>query len=318
MDRLSSKIERCFKLKDFFIKHSIRLFLFFIVLILFYSFYIISKNNWDIFDNKPFIQRTSQYTPVQLSLKSFEELPALSKGVILLQDLDGNTVSTSTKISKKRTTQDIYEKNNAFLEKIKENYGWGLYFQLKNAKSRKPRSTEQKLPEILEEHSKRGVCIIPFSSRGAKGVENTKKQLSELGYNYTAWNAEKLNMKEGSVFGDFIFVQNMILNVNSKKPNKGIALNTFLRALEEENILPSAVYFIDDGEKNIKAALNSNPNPPVPLFLFLYEGEEKFFDSPKKVKDFYKETIPDFEIYENIFDDIFGIVEVIPLCPAPL
>ncbi len=246
-----------------------------------------------------------KYAPVRLDLNSFDELPSLSKGDILLQDLDSNTVSTRLKISEKRTASLVYEKNKIFLEKIKTTYGEKIHSLFKDARSDKPRSTEKKLPKILEDHSKRGAIIIPFSSRTSNGIENTKKQLIQLGFNHTAWNGECLKIKEGMMFGDYTFVQNMLLNKDSNSPNKGLASSVFLKTLEEGSQLPSALFFTDDDEKNIEAVFNANPNPPVPLFLYHYKGEEKYFDSSEEIKAFYKETIKNFHFYEKDFDKIF-------------
>lgn len=249
------------------------------------------------------------YSPSRYVVHSFRELldhERLAPGAILTIDVDATLLHKKREMNSEQAMPEMSTRYANFLDAVERKFGEEALFSFMGAGGNSPMRTEDDIPNILAEVSRRGVLLVPFTARQHTDAAETEELLNNLGYRFANWNQGKASIPDN--FYDGVTVVNgMIFATKGHKDagHKDRASQALIRHYEINGNLPTAFGHIDDTEEHLNQMAGLIQTSPRPLSLIHYQGG-KHLDRKEKVKDHLKCVVQNFDQYEDLFDRAFN------------
>lgn len=260
-------------------------------------------------------QGIQQHKPKVGVVKSIQELQ-FEKDSLLFLDIDDTCIFVDKKVSKRTATPEMFALNNIFLEKVRAAKGDEAFKAFEDARNSNPILTEEGLVQFFENQSKNGVYIILITNRSARRIPKIDSDLQKAGYKFSEWRQVKSRLPDIEKIGDHTMQKGVIyplpkekreIHPLPKKASKGVTLKAIAETFLKEIKFFTRAHFIDNEGEHIYSAMEQNPTFPIPFDVYHYRTE-MMFNSPEKIKVFYKDTISNFGEYEVYFNEAFNLV----------
>jgi hypothetical protein len=248
-------------------------------------------------------------SPSRYVVHSFRELldrERLAPGALLTIDVDATLLHKKREMNSEQATPEMSVRYANFLEAVEEKFGEQALFSFVGAGISSPMRTEDDIPNVLAELSRRGDLLVPFTVRQHTDAEETEELLKDLGYRFENWNQGKASIPDN--FYDGVTVVNgMIFATKGHKDagHKDRALEALIRHYEIKGILPTAFCHVDDTKEHVDQMAELIQRSPRPVSLIHYQGG-KYLDRKEKVKDHLRRVVQNFDRYEDLFDTAFN------------